>query len=109
MIEPGAAEDQLAQPVAERLGVQLVDRAGPGAQVLAEPAARMGGGAGRGQLDQVVGLVGGQVALRHQLQPHRRRDHPLGEVGARESVAVVEELDDEIVAGVVVSVHGREV
>ena len=65
--------------------------------------------AGRCQLDQVVGLLGRQVALRHQLQPHRRRDHPLGEVGARESVAVVEELDHEIVAGVVVGLHGREV
>jgi hypothetical protein len=77
--------------------------------VLAEPAAWVGGGAGRGHLDQVVGLVGRQVALRHQLQPHRGRDHPLGEVGARESVAVVEEFDHEIVAGVVVSVHGKEV
>jgi hypothetical protein len=38
-----------------------------------------------GQVDQVGRLVVAQVALRHELQPDRRRDHALREIGAREA------------------------
>ena len=50
---------------------------------------------GPGQLDQVGRLVRAQVARRHELEPDGGRGHALLEVGAREAVAVVEELDHE--------------
>jgi hypothetical protein len=88
--------------------VQTVERSVVRLQVPAERRPRLGDATGGGQFDQVGRLVVAQVALGHEFQPDRRRDHALREIGAREAVPVVEELDHEVVAGVIVHVHGDE-
>ena len=77
--------------------MQPVELAGVHRQVAAEPAARVVDPAGARQLHQVGRLVLGQVARGHELEPDGGRRHALLEVGAREAVPVVEELDHEVV------------
>ena len=102
VIEPGPAKHELAQPVDERLRVQAVEVGRVRGQVGAERRARPRNPAVRGEGDEVVHLARLEVAVVDQLQPGRGGRHALGEVGPREAVAVVEELDREVVAGVVV-------
>ena len=99
MVEPRAPEDQLAQPVGERVAVEAVELPGVRGQVAPEPAAGVVDPAGAGELDQVGGLVEGEVARGHELEPYGGSSHPLLEVGVGEPVAVVEELDHIVVPG----------
>ena len=61
VVEPGATEDVLAQPVDERLSLQQADTLPVADEVAAERAAGVGDAAVGGELDQVCGLVVIQV------------------------------------------------
>jgi len=102
VIEPRSAEHELAQPVRERVGVERVELGGVRRQVCAERRPWPGHVAVGREGDEVVHLSRLEVAVVDQLKADSRGRDALGEVGPREPVAVVEELDREVVAGVVV-------
>ena len=104
MVEPGAAEDELAQPVDERLALDQDDALPVADEVAAERAARLVDPAVGGELDEVGGLVVVELV---------RLDRPSFTAAAVtrcsksrgvEGEAVAEELDDVVVAGRVVRV-----
>ena len=63
MVEPGAAEDELAQPVDERLALHERELLPVADEVPAERAARLLDPPVGGELDQVAGLVLVQVVV----------------------------------------------
>ena len=72
VVEPGAAEDELAQPVDERLALEQADALPVADEVAAERAPRLGDPAVRGELDQVGGLLLVEVVRRDQTRAGRR-------------------------------------
>src|SRR5581483_11049241 len=111
VVEPRAAEDELAQPVDERLAVHERHPLPVPDDVAPERGARLADAPVRGQLDEVAGLVLVQVVRLDQPQLHRGGRDALLEVLLVEAEAVAEELDDEVLAGHVVDVawHARRV
>src|SRR3954463_3422701 len=99
MVEPGAAEDELAQPVDERLPVDEREALPMTDEVAAELAPRLLDQAVRGQLDEVFGLLVVQLVVLDEPEAEGRGGHALGEVGGVEAEAKTEELDDDVVAG----------
>ena len=81
VVEPGAPEDQLAQPVDERLAVDEGDALPVADDVAAERAARLDDPAVRGELDEIGGLVVVELVPLQQAELDGRRDDPLLEVG----------------------------
>jgi holliday junction DNA helicase RuvB len=102
VIEPGAAEDQLAQPVDQRLVADQRDAFPVPNQVSAQRAARLGDVAVGRQLDQIGGLFLLQLARLDEAELDRGGVDALLEVDGVETEAVSEELDYEIFAGYVV-------
>jgi hypothetical protein len=98
VVEPRAAEDELAQPVDERLAVEERDLLPAAYDIAAERRAWVGDPAVRGELDEVGGLRLVEVVRLDQSEPDRGGDDALLEVGGGEREAVAEELDDVVVA-----------
>ena len=111
MVEPRAAEDELLEPVDERLAANERERVPVAHEVLAERAARRLDRVALDELDEVGGLVLVQLGAGDEAEPDGRRGDPLLEVDGVEGEAVAEELDDVVVAGVVVAgrFHGGSV
>src|SRR5439155_3850829 len=111
VVEPRAAKDELLEPVDERLAADERERVPVANEVLAEGAARRPDRVALHELDEVGGLVLVQLGIGDEPEAHRRRRDPLFEVDAVEGEAVAEELDDVVVAGVVVAgrFHGGSV
>src|SRR4029079_6366705 len=108
-VEPAAAEDELPQPVDERLALDQREPLPVTHEIPAELAPRLLDHAVRGQLAQVLGLVRVELVLVHEPKSERRRADALGEVGGVEAEAEPQELDDDVVARrVVVRIHARE-
>jgi hypothetical protein len=102
MVEPRAAEDELAEPVDERLFLHERHVLPVAHEVEAEPAARLDDPPVRDQLDEIGLLVVVEVVRPDQAEPDRGRSHALAEVLGAELEAVPQELDDEVVSGAVV-------
>jgi single-stranded-DNA-specific exonuclease len=110
LIEPGAAEDELPQPVDERLVVHEGQPFPVADEVAAELAPRLGDDPVRGELHEVGGLVRVEFPRLDEAEPHGRGVDPLLEVDDVEAEAVAKELDDEIVARRVVRLgHDRSI
>ena len=105
VVEPGAAEDELAQPVDERLAVLERDALPVADEVEAEPAPRIVDPAVGDELDQVGGLLLVDVVRRDRARAARRRRSRAPRSRRGELEPVAEELDDEVVSRAVV---GRE-
>ncbi len=109
VVEPRAAEDELAEPVDERFPADERQPLPMANEVAAELAARLLDHAVRGELDEVGRLVVVELVVVDEAEPERRRADPLGEVVGVEAEAEAEELDDHVVARrVVVHVHGKQ-
>src|SRR5215475_186295 len=105
-IEPGAAEDELAQPVDERLAVHERQPLPVAHQIAPELAARLFDQPVGRELDEVVCLLVVELVVDDQPQPVRGGADALREVGVVEAEAEAEELDDDLVArAVVVRIH----
>src|SRR5205823_11278657 len=99
MVEPGSAEDQLAQPVDERLALDEGNALPVANEIPAEQAPRFVDAALRGQLDQVGRLVVVKLVRFEEPELDSGCDHALLEVGGVEAEVVAEELDDVVVSG----------
>ena len=99
VVEPGAAEHELAQPVDERLAVDEREALPVAHEVPPEGAARLVDPPLGGELDEVGGLVLVEVVRLDEAELDRGRGDPLLEVVGVEAEAVAEELDDVVVAG----------
>ena len=108
MVEPGAAEDELLQPVDERLALDEGDVLPVANEVAAERAAGLLDRVPLHELDQVGRLVVVELVPSEEAELDGGCRDALLEVVRVEAEAVAEELDDVVVAGVVVAgpVHG---
>ena len=107
VVEPRAAEDELAKPVDERLAVHEREPFPVADEIAPELAARLLDQAVGRQLDEVLGLVGLELVAVDEPQPVGGRGHTLREVRGVEAEAEPEELDHDVVAGrVVLDLHG---
>src|SRR4029079_16915097 len=104
VVEPGASEDQLAQPVDERLAADQRDPLPVADEIPPELAARLLDAAVGGELDEVGGLVIVQLVGLDQAELDRSSGNALLEVRAVEAEPVSQELDDVVVARAVVGV-----
>src|SRR5215210_1217516 len=93
LVEPGAAEDQLPQPVDEGLAAHERDVLPLPDEVLPEPAARLRDASVGGQLDEVARLVVVELVPCDQPELDAGRGDPLLEVGRVEAEPVAQELD----------------
>jgi hypothetical protein len=98
VVEPGAAKDELPQPVDERLAVHEREPVPVMDEVAPEPAPRLRDPAVGGQLDEICGLVLVELVALEQAELDPGRGHALLEVERVEAEAVTEEFDDVIVA-----------
>src|SRR5439155_16808146 len=98
VVEPGAAEHELAQPVDKRLAPDERHTLPVPDEVPAERAARLDDHTVGSKLDEVGGLVAVELVALDQAEPHGGRGHALLEVVLVEAEAITEELDDEVVA-----------
>src|SRR5581483_1539065 len=106
MVEPGAAEDQLAQPVDERFALDEGNALPVPNEIPAERAPRLVDSTFRGQLDQVGRLVVVELVRFQQPELDGGCRHALLEVGPVEAEPVPEKLDDVVVSGRIVgAVH----
>src|SRR5215211_3711101 len=99
VVEPRAAEHELAEPVDERLAVHEREPLPVAHEVAPELAPRVLDHAVRGQLDEVLRLLVVQLVVVHEPEPKSGRADPLGEVGRVAAEAEAEELDDDVVTG----------
>ena len=104
VVEPRAPEDQLAQPVDERLAADQRDPLPVADEVAPELAAGLLDASLGGELDEICGLFLVQLVRLDQPELDRCPGDALLEVGAVEVEAVSEEFDDLVVAGAVVGV-----
>ena len=102
VVEPGAAEDELAQPVDERLAADERDALPVAREVAAEPRLGILDQPLRRERDEVARLLLVELVRLDEPELDRRRDHALLEVEGVEGEAEAEELDDVLVAGGVV-------
>jgi single-stranded-DNA-specific exonuclease RecJ len=102
LIEPGTAEDQLAQPVDERLAVDGRQRLPVPDEIAAELASRLVDPLVGRELDEISGLVLVEIVAFDESELHRRADHAFLEILGVESEPVAEKLDHVVVAGLVV-------
>ena len=102
MVEPRTAEDQLLQPVDERLATDERHAFPVTYEVTAETAARLVDPVALDELDEVGGLVVVELVVADETELDRRGGDAFFEVGAVEAEAVAEELDDVVVPGDVV-------
>ncbi len=107
VVEPRAPEDELAKPVDERLLIHDRETLPVAHEVVAEQAAGLADPALRRELDEVVGLLGVEVARLDEPELHRGGGHALLEVDRAEPEPVAEELDHVLVAARVVRVGHR--
>src|SRR5258707_392917 len=98
MIEPRAAEHQLAQPVDERLAADKSEPLPVADEVPAEPGARLDDLPVRGDLDEVTDLLVVEVVRSDQAESDGRGGDSLLEIESVEAEAVAEELDDVVLA-----------
>jgi hypothetical protein len=98
MVEPGAAEDELAQPVDQRLPLQQADALPVPHEVTPQRAARLRYAAVGGELDEIGGLLVIEVVRLDHPEPHRGARDPLFEIERVEAEAVAEELDHVVLA-----------
>ena len=103
VVEVGAAEHELAQPVHERLAVDECEPLPVPHEIRAERAARIRDARVGGELDEVADLVGVEVVRRDEAELHGRARDPLLEVALAERELVAEELERERIAGRVVA------
>jgi hypothetical protein len=102
LVEPCAPEDELPQPVDKGLVPYERDPIPVADDVLAEVAAGIRDRPLRGELDEVGGLVRVELARLDQAELDGGGIHALFEVEPVEAEAVAQELDDEVVTGVVI-------
>ena len=102
VVEPGAAEDELAQPVDEGLALHERELLPVAHEVAPQRAARLFDPSVGCELDQVLGLVLVQVVALDQAELDGGRGHALLEVVCVEAEPVPEELDHVVLAGGVV-------
>ncbi len=102
MVEPGAAEDQLAEPVDERLALHERYPLPVPEEVDAEAALRLDDAAVGDEFDEIGGLVLVEVVRVDERELDRGGGDALLEVLGVELEPVPEELDDEVVPGAVV-------
>jgi len=110
VVEPGAAEDELSQPVDERLAFDKREPLPVADEVAPELAARLLDHSVRCQLDEVVRLFLVELVVVDEPEPVGGCRDALREVGLVEAEAETEELDHDVVAGrVVLDVHGERI
>ena len=102
VVEPGAPEDELAQPVDERLALDEGNSLPVANQVPAEETAGLFDETLRGQFDQVGRLVAVQLVCFDEAELDGGCRDALLEVAAVEAEPIAEELDDVVVSGRVV-------
>src|SRR6188768_3429562 len=102
VVEPGAAEDELAHPVDERLALHERELLPVADEVPAERAARLLDPPVGGELDQVFGLVLVEVVALDEAELDGGGGDALLEVVCVEGEPVAEELDHVVLAGGVV-------
>ena len=102
VVEPGAAEDELPQPVDERLALHERELLPVADEIAAERAPRLLDAPVRGKLDEIVDLVLVQVVALDEPELDRGGGHALLEVVGVEGEPVAEELDHVVLAGGVV-------
>src|SRR5436190_4568395 len=98
LVEPGAAEDELAQPVDEGLLAEERDPLPVPPQVAAERAPRLVDLAVGGELDEVGDLVVVELARLDKPEPHGRRRHALFEIARVEGELKADELHQKVVS-----------
>jgi hypothetical protein len=108
VVEPGATEDELADPVDERLPVDDREPFPVADEVVPEHAAGLVDPPVRGELDEVGGFLVLELVPAQQPEPDGSGGDALLEVEGAEREAVAEELDDEILAGGVVGLGHEE-
>src|SRR3954470_6402451 len=108
VVEPGAAEDELAEPVDERLPLARRERFPVAHEVAPELGARRLDQAGGDEFDEVAALVLVQLVVADHAEPHGRRGDALLEVARVEPEAVVLELDVVVVPRAVVAFGHRD-
>jgi hypothetical protein len=99
VVEPGAAEDQLAQPVDERLALDERHALPVPDQVPAEPRRGRVDQALRRQRDEVLDLLLVELRRLDDAELHRRADDPPLEISGAEREVVAEDLDDVVAPG----------
>src|SRR5262249_51461657 len=107
VIEPGAAEDELAEPVDERLAADERHPLPVAREVAAESRFRLLDHALRGERDEVGGLLLVELVRLDESELHGRGDDALLEIEGVEGEPVPEKLDDVVVAGAVVRIRHR--
>jgi hypothetical protein len=108
VVEPRAPEDELADPVDERLPVDDREAFPVADEVEPEGAAGLVDAPVRRELDEVGGLFFLELVAAQQPELDGGGGHALLEVEGAEGEAVPKELDDEIVAGGVVGLGHEE-
>jgi hypothetical protein len=108
VVEPRAPEDELADPVDERLPVDDRESFPVADEVEPEGAAGLVDAPVRRELDEVGGLFFLELVAAQQPELDGGGSDALLEVEGAEGEAVPEELDDEIVAGGVVGLGHEE-
>src|SRR5262245_34417583 len=98
VIEPGAAEDELAEPVDERLAADERHPLPVAREVAAEARFRLLDHALRGERDEVGGLLLVELVCLDESELHGRCDDALLEIEGVEGEPVPEKLDDVVVA-----------
>ena len=99
VVEPGAAEDELPDPVDERLALHERELLPVADEVPPERAPRLFDPPVGRELDQVARLVVVQVVAVDEPELHGCRGHPLLEILRVEGEPVAEELDHVVLAG----------
>ena len=102
VVEPGAAEDELPEPVDERLALDERELLPVAHEVAAQRAPRLIDPSVGRQLHEVLDLVLVQVVALDEPELDSRRRHALLEVAGVEGEPVPEELDHVVLAGGVV-------
>ena len=109
VIEPGTAEDELSEPVHERLAVHERDPLPVADDVVPQQAPRLRDPALGSELDEIGGLLRVEVTGLDEAELHGGGADPLLEVNRVEAEPIAEELDDVLVArGVVRLWHEPE-
>ena len=98
MVEPRAAEDELLQPIDERLAADERDALPVTHEVLPESRARVVDPVAFHQLDEVGRLVWIELVVRDKPELDRGGGDAFFEVLCVEAEAVPEELDDVVVS-----------
>jgi hypothetical protein len=107
VVEPGAAKDQLSEPIHERFVAHDGEPLPVADEVVAKLAARVGDPSVSCQLDEIAGLVLLELAGLDEAELDGGGVDALLEIGLVEAEAVAQELDDEVVAGKVIGLgHG---